>query len=86
MSRIDFRIAFWLATSGGAAALDLPVGRFAPGCRFDAMLVDTTRHDSNLVVWRDEDSLEDVLQKIIYNAGRDDIRKVWVDGRPVVEK
>lgn len=86
LSRIDFRTAFWLATSGGAAALDLPVGRFAPGCRFDAMLVDTTRHDSNLVVWRDEDSLEDVLQKIIYNAGRDDIRKVWVDGRLVADK
>ena len=85
-SRIDFRTAFWLATAGGAEALELPVGRFEPGCRFDAMLVDTRRPGSNLMVWEDADSLEDVLQKIVYNAGRDDIRKVWVDGRVVEEK
>ena len=86
MSRIDFRIAFWMATAGGAAALNLPVGRFAPDCCFDAVLVDTRRHDSNLMVWQDDDSLEDVLQKIIYNAGRDDIRKVWVNGHLVTDK
>ena len=38
-SRVDFRTAFWLATMGGAQALDLPVGCFAPGRQFDAMLV-----------------------------------------------
>ena len=75
-----------MATAGGAAALNLPVGRFAPECCFDAVLVDTRRHDSNLMVWQDDDSLEDVLQKIIYNAGRDDIRKVWVNGRLVTDK
>ena len=85
-SRIDFRTAFWLATAGGAAALDLPVGRFEPGFRFDAILVDTRRPGSNLMVWEDADSLEDVLQKIVYNAGREDIRKVWVEGRLVADK
>ena len=85
-SRVDFRTAFWLATAGGADALDLPVGRFEPGCSFDAMLVDTRRPGRNLVVWPDADSLEDVLQKIVYNAGPDDIRKVWVQGRLVAEK
>ncbi len=82
-SRVDFRTAFWLATAGGAAALDLPVGRFEAGCLFDAMLVDTRRPGSNLLVWEDADSLEDVFQKIVYNAGREDIRKVWVHGRVV---
>ena len=85
-SRIDFRTALWLATAGGADALGLPVGRFEPGCDFDAMLVDTRRNDSNLMVWGDADGPEDILQKIIYNAGRDDIRKVWVRGRVVNEK
>ena len=85
-SRIDFRTAFWLATAGGGEALELPVGRFEPGYRFDAILVDTRRPGSNLMVWEDADSLEDVLQKIVYNAGRDDIRKVWIDGRVVEEK
>ena len=86
MSRIDFRTALWLATAGGADALGLPVGRFEPGRGFDAILVDTRRPDSNLVVWCDADGLEDVIQKIIYNAVRDDIRKVWVSGRVVNEK
>ena len=86
MSRIDFHTAFWMATAGGADALGLPVGRFEADRCFDAVLVDTARAGSNLIVWRDADSLEDVAQKIIYNAGRDDIRKVWVDGRAVNEK
>jgi len=85
-SRVDFRTAFWLATAGGGEALELPVGRFAPGYRFDAMLVDTRRPGSNLVVWQDADSLEDVLQKIVYNVGREGIRKVWVQGRLVADK
>ena len=84
-SRVDFRTAFWLATAGGGEALELPVGRFEPGYRFDAILVDTRRPGSNLMVWQDADSLEDILQKIVYNAGREDIRRVWVSGRAVAE-
>jgi hypothetical protein len=34
-------------------------------------------------VWDEIDSLEDVLQKIIYNAERRNITKVWVQGRLV---
>ena len=85
-SRVDFRTAFWLATAGGADALDLPVGRFEPGCSFDAMLVDARRPGSNLMIWPDADTLEDVLQKIIYNAGPEDIRRVWVQGHLVADK
>ncbi len=57
-----------------------------PGDRFDAILVEANRPDSNLVIWEDLDTGDDALQKIIYNAGRQDIRKVWVDGRRVVDK
>jgi len=85
-SRIDFIEAFWLATAGGAEALDLPIGRIEPGCRFDALLLDTGMADSNLRVFSDSDSAEDVFQKIVYNAARANIRKVWVEGRLVVDK
>jgi len=82
-ARIDFREAFWMATTGGGLALDLDVGLLAPGYAFDAIVVDTRAPDSDVLVWDDIDSAEDVLQKIIYNAGRRNIRKVWVDGRAV---
>jgi guanine deaminase len=85
-SRIDFTEAFWLATAGGAEALDLPVGRIEAGLRFDAMLLDTAVPDSNLRIFDAVDSLEDVFQKIVYNAARANIRKVWTDGRLVVDK
>ena len=39
-SRIDWRTGFFLATAGGADVLDIPVGRFAPGNKLDAILVD----------------------------------------------
>ncbi len=85
-SRIDIKDAFWLATAGGGEVLDLPIGTFAVGQAFDAILVDTTVADSNLIVWHGLDTLEDVFQNIIYNAARNNIRKTWVQGRLVVDK
>ena len=81
-SRIDALTAFWLATAGGGIALDLPVGLFRPGFHFDAVLIDAQVPDSNLRVDVD-DTPEDVLQKIIYLAGRANIREVWVANRRV---
>lgn len=85
-SRIDFREAFWLATAGGGEVLDVPVGRLEPGFRFDAQLIDTSVPESNLRVFENVDAPEDVFQKIVYNATRANIRKVWVNGRPVVDR
>jgi len=82
-SRINFREAFWLATVGGARSLGINAGLFAPGYAFDAIVVDTCAGDSNLATWSGMDSAEDVLQKIIYNADRRNIRRVWVQGRLV---
>jgi guanine deaminase len=82
-SSIDFREAFWMATAGGARALGLKTGRFAPGYAFDAIVVDTRADDSNLTTWEGMDSNDDVLQKIVYNAGRSNIAGVWVQGRRV---
>jgi guanine deaminase len=78
-SRIDFVTSFYLATAGGGVALDLPIGVFKPGYRFDAMLVDATVPDTNLREYAG-DPPEDRLQRIIWDTTRPNIAKVWVDG------
>jgi guanine deaminase len=82
-SGINFREAFWMATAGGARALGLNTGRFAQGCAFDAIVIDTRVGDSNLTTWEGMDSHDDVLQKIVYNASRSNVADVWVQGRRV---
>jgi len=81
-SRITAIQAFWLATAGGGIALDLAVGQFAEGYQFDAIVVDTAAPNGNLYVYPG-DTAGDVLQKIIYNAGRANVAQVWVGGRSV---
>ncbi len=80
--RITAVEAFWLATAGGGIALDMPIGVFAPAYQFDAILVDANAGDSNLLLYPD-DGPYDILQKIIYSAGRTNVSKVWVAGRLV---
>jgi guanine deaminase len=83
-ARIDFRDAFYVATSGGGIALDLPVGQFSPGYQFDALLIDTTAPRGTIRLWDDLDESENILQKIIYTASKPNIAKVWVGGREVL--
>ncbi|MGI9206279.1 MAG: guanine deaminase [Woeseiaceae bacterium] len=80
-SRIDYLEAFWMATVGGARALDLKIGQISDGYCFDAIVVDTESPDSNLKTWDGMDTAEDILQKIIYNADRRNIARVWVQGK-----
>lgn len=75
--------AFWLATAGGGEALGLPVGKFAPGFRFDAVLVDTAGEASAIKAWPGLDTPEDTAAKIVLNASRGDISHVWVEGKEV---
>jgi guanine deaminase len=82
-ARIDFRHAFHVATAGGAIALDLPVGWFAPGRRFDAIVVDTSASANPIRLWDDLDRGDAVLQKIVFLAARTNIARVWIDGRSV---
>ena len=84
-SRIGYREAFWLATAGGGEALGLPIGQFAPGFAFDAILVDVNAPGSNVRIWDESDSLDDVLQKILTGAARANIVRTWVQGRVVHE-
>jgi guanine deaminase len=77
---IDFRDAFYLATTGGAIALDLPVGHFSPGYQFDAMVIDTAAPGGTIRLWDELDQGENILQKIIYTASKSNIARVWIGG------
>lgn len=75
---VDWRAAFHLATAGGAAALDLPVGAFRPGLRFDAVAV----RDAAAVEGGSAGlaAPEARLARLLHGAGREDIRAVYTDG------
>jgi guanine deaminase len=80
-SRIDWRTAFFLATAGGGDVLDLPIGRFAVGNAFDALIVDTEVDEASIRIFEEFDTLEDVLSKILHMAARRNITSVFVAGR-----
>jgi len=82
-ARIDFRHAFHVATAGGAKALDLPVGQFAPGYAFDAMLIDCNAPGGTIRLWDEAETSDDLLQRIIFTASKGNIAKVWVAGHEV---
>ena len=82
-SRIDTITAFWLATAGGAAVVDLPVGLIEPGRRFDAIAVRTDRPGGAIRLWEGLDDDARTFEKIVRLATSDDISHVWVDGASV---
>lgn len=81
-ARIDMATAFHLATAGGAAALELPVGSFRPGLQFDAMLIDPTAPQGTLRLWPGQSGAL-LLERILYGTSRANIARVWVSGRQV---
>lgn len=82
-SSIDFRDAFYCATTGGGVALDLPIGNFQPGSYFDAMLIDTKAKDGSIRLWEELDAGEGILQKLVYTTSKPNIASIWVGGRKV---
>ena len=82
-SAVDLVTAFYLATAGGADALDLPVGRLQPGCRFDLMAVDTTQRSGGIRLFGISEP-QAIFEKIVHGATRANIAAVWVDGKPVL--
>lgn len=83
-ARIDFRHAFHMATAGGGKALDLPVGQFTPGYRFDAITIDPDAKGGSLSLFDGDAGGEAALQKIVFTASRANIAAVYVDARKVV--
>ena len=82
-SRIDTVTAFWLATAGGAAVVDLPVGLIEPGRRFDALAVRTDRPDGAIRLWEGIDDEARTFEKVVRLSAADDISHVWVNGASV---
>ena len=85
-ARISLVEALWLATTGGAQALGLPVGCFEPGRAFDLQVVDVKRRDSDLTGFGVFDAPGDKLARILYLSTPDNIRQVYVQGRLVRDK
>ncbi len=85
-SRLSLVDAFWLATTGGAEALGLPVGVFAPGRAFDAQVVDVKRRDADLTGFGIFDAPEDRLARILYFSTPNNIRQVYCQGKLLRDK
>lgn len=85
-ARLTFTEGLWLATRGGTAALDIAAGQLDAGQAFDAILIDRAAPGSNILPpgpGRADDTAADVVQQVLCNMGRPDIRAVWVAGRRV---
>ncbi|MDM9624759.1 guanine deaminase [Rhizobium sp. S152] len=80
-AQIDFRDAFYIATTGGGVALDLPVGQFQPGYLFDAIVIDTKAEKGSVRLFDELDAGEQILQKIIYTASKANIASTWIGGQ-----
>lgn len=85
-TRISLVEAFWLATTGGAEALGLPVGTFEVGKAFDMQVIDTKRPDSNLTGFGVYDDPIGRLSRILYLSSTENVRQVYIQGRLVRDK
>jgi guanine deaminase len=85
-SRISSREAFWMATTGGGRALGEPIGLFRPGYRFDAILMDARRTRYPGMSASVPDQGLDVIDRLVYSSSPQNLRKVWVNGRAVLDK
>ncbi len=59
---------------------------FKKGFSFDAVLIDGEVQDCDLKIWQGLDSPSDILEKIISTTCRQNITRVWVQGKEVVNK
>jgi guanine deaminase len=82
-SRIDWKTAFHLATAGGADVLDLPIGTFRAGMKFDAIAIDAAAPGGTIRRLDADDDLETTLERILFTASKPNIADVWVGGRRV---
>jgi guanine deaminase len=80
-SRVDMRIAFHLATTGGGVALDLPIGLFRKGYQADAIVVDPAAADGSVRLFG-ADPL-DHLEQILYTASLANLAQIHVSGERV---
>jgi formimidoylglutamate deiminase len=66
------------AVAGGATALGRPIGRLAPGCRADLVVIDT---EKPALIGKSGDVL---LDAVVFAGNENPVRDVLVGGRWVV--
>ncbi len=72
---ISAKNGFYLATVGGAESLHLRTGQIKPGYLADLQVVQAPMPSFN------EETMDQIFEKIIYNASKDDVKQVFVQGR-----
>src|SRR5699024_2325538 len=77
-SRISVAEAFYLATTGGGEALDLPLGLIEPGYTGDLQVIDTQTEGHELPSFNVFDEPEYILQRILYLSTLANIQEVYV--------
>lgn len=85
-SRISVVEAFSLATQGGGEALSLPIGVLKSGYACDLQVIDTKVVNHRIASFGVFEAPEEILQKILYLATKENIRQVWVQGNLVHDK
>ena len=85
-TRLSLVESFWLATTGGAEALGLPLATFEPGRAFDLQVIDVKRPDSDLTGFGVFDEPIDRLARILYLSTPDNVRQVFSQGVLVCDK
>ena len=85
-SRITSVEALWLATAGGAEALQLPVGVFEAGRAFDMQVVDTRVAGADLTGFGVFNAPRDILDRILFISTAENVRQTWVQGALVWDK
>ena len=83
-SILDYRHAFYLATLGGAEALNIHdrIGTFKVGMEFDAVILSADVPNSPVQIF-DRDTISDIFQKLVVLGDDRNIRRVFVQGRDV---
>lgn len=79
-SRISAAEALYLATKGGAEALEMPIGSFEVGRTLDMQVIDLKRPFADLTGNGVFTTPADQLERILYLATPENIRKVLVQG------
>ena len=88
---LSIETLLYLATLGGADLCDMKdeIGSFAPGKKFDALLVNTCAPESGPDLWIPEDigigerPLRARLERFLFCGDERNIVKVWVQGKLV---
>ena len=80
-SKVSIFESFYLATTAGGIALNLPLGLFKEGYICDFQVIDT----KDLSIFDNLDA-KHILQKILYLGTKNNIKEVWVQGKLVHKK